>query len=64
MDETAVDLETSNHRCLQLGSELKCKIQELEKLRIFKFMARQADIREDTLRAKVSFFLCVHKSVN
>ncbi|KAI7888099.1 uncharacterized protein EV154DRAFT_605078 [Mucor mucedo] len=53
LDETAVDLETSNHRCLQLGSELKSKIQELEKLRIFKFMARQADIREDTLRAKL-----------
>lgn len=59
MDETAVDLETSNYRCLQLGSELKCKIHELEKLRIFKFMARQADIREDTLRAKVRFIFFV-----
>ncbi|KAI8087410.1 hypothetical protein BDF21DRAFT_335525 [Thamnidium elegans] len=53
LDETAVDLENSNHRCLQLGSELKSKINEVEKLRIFKFMARQADIREDTLRAKL-----------
>lgn len=53
LEETAIDLETSNQRCLQLGSELKAKIQEVEKLRIFKFMARQADIREDSLRAKL-----------
>ncbi|GAA5809243.1 hypothetical protein MFLAVUS_002648 [Mucor flavus] len=53
LDETAVDLENSNHRCLQLGLELKSKIHEVEELRVFKFMARQADIREDAFRAKV-----------
>jgi urease beta subunit len=54
LDETVIDLENSNDRCIQLGSELKLKMNEVEKLRIFKFMARQADIREDNLRAKVS----------
>lgn len=53
LDETTSDLDICNNRCLQLGSELKLRNNEVEKLRIFKFMARQADIREDTLRAKV-----------
>ncbi|CEP08056.1 hypothetical protein [Parasitella parasitica] len=53
LDETTSDLDLCNSRCLQLGSELKSKNNEVEKLRIFKFMARQADIREDTLRAKL-----------
>ncbi|KAL7314050.1 hypothetical protein PS15m_007708 [Mucor circinelloides] len=53
LDETTSDLDICNSRCLQLGSELKSKNNEVEKLRIFKFMARQADIREDTLRAKL-----------
>ncbi|KAG2193193.1 hypothetical protein INT46_011274 [Mucor plumbeus] len=53
LDETTSDLDICNTRCLQLGAELKLKNNEVEKLRIFKFMARQADIREDTLRAKL-----------
>ncbi|OAD08200.1 hypothetical protein MUCCIDRAFT_182376 [Mucor lusitanicus CBS 277.49] len=53
LDETTSDLDICNNRCLQLGSELKQRNNEVEKLRIFKFMARQADIREDTLRAKL-----------
>ncbi|KAI8977873.1 hypothetical protein BDB01DRAFT_700515, partial [Pilobolus umbonatus] len=53
LDETIIDLEISNNRCSQLGAELKERDIEVEKLRVFKFMARQADIREDTLRAKL-----------
>ncbi|KAI8643529.1 hypothetical protein BD408DRAFT_342219 [Parasitella parasitica] len=53
LNETTSDLDMCNSMCLQLGSELKSKNNEVEKLRIFKFMARQADIREDTLRAKL-----------
>ncbi|KAG2202999.1 hypothetical protein INT47_013215 [Mucor saturninus] len=35
LDETAVDLETSNHRCLQLGSELKKSIcSSFEKIKL------------------------------
>jgi hypothetical protein len=54
LDETTSDLEICNNRCLQLGTELKAKNNEIEKLRVFKFMARQADVREETLRAKVN----------
>lgn len=57
-----IDLEASNDRCIQLGHELKSKISEVEKLRIFKFMARQADFREDNLRAQVSAAV-VHKLI-
>jgi hypothetical protein len=53
LDETVVDLEASNHRCIQLGSELKQKSSEVDALRVFKIMARQADIREDALRVMV-----------
>ncbi|KAI8875585.1 hypothetical protein K501DRAFT_233480 [Backusella circina FSU 941] len=50
LDETVIDLEAANHRCIQLGSELKQKSSEVDALRVFKIMARQADIREDALR--------------
>ncbi|KAG0173818.1 hypothetical protein DFQ30_006942 [Apophysomyces sp. BC1015] len=53
LEETAADLETANGRCIQLANELKLKTMEVEKLRIFKFMVRQADAREDTLRTKL-----------
>ncbi|RCI06004.1 hypothetical protein CU098_009115 [Rhizopus stolonifer] len=53
LEETTADLDQSNSRCLQLGSELKSKIGEIEKLRVFKLMARQADVREETLRTKL-----------
>ncbi|KAF7722544.1 hypothetical protein EC973_002968 [Apophysomyces ossiformis] len=53
LEETATDLETANNRCIQLANELKLKTMEVEKLRIFKFMVRQADGREETLRAKL-----------
>jgi hypothetical protein len=55
LDEATSDLDIANNRCSQLGAELRSKINEVEKLGILKFMARQADIREDTLRAKVHF---------
>lgn len=48
-----VDLEKANERCIELGNELKNKTKEVEKLRIFKFMVRQADYREDMLRSQV-----------
>lgn len=53
MQETTVDLEKANERCIDLGNELKNKTKEVEKLRIFKFMVRQADYREDMLRSQV-----------
>ncbi|KAL0084084.1 hypothetical protein J3Q64DRAFT_1638815 [Phycomyces blakesleeanus] len=52
-DLTAADLETANARCLQLTTELQNRTVEIEKLRIFKFMVRQADAREETLRTKL-----------
>ena len=36
-------------------NELKTETMEVDKLRIFKFMVRQADVREETLRAKVIY---------
>ncbi|KAI9485132.1 hypothetical protein BDB00DRAFT_878005 [Zychaea mexicana] len=51
--ETAADLEVANARCAQLINELKAETMEVDKLRIFKFMVRQADVREENLRAKL-----------
>ncbi|KAI9250931.1 hypothetical protein BDA99DRAFT_522244 [Phascolomyces articulosus] len=51
--ETAADLEVANARCTQLMNELKAETMEVDKLRIFKFMVRQADVREENLRAKL-----------
>ena len=51
--ETVSDLEVANARCVQLSNDLKAETTEVDKLRIFKFMVRQADIREESLRAKV-----------
>ncbi|KAI7859677.1 hypothetical protein BDC45DRAFT_553424 [Circinella umbellata] len=51
--ETAADLEVANARCTQLMNELRTETMEVDKLRIFKFMVRQADVREETLRAKL-----------
>ncbi|KAI8146255.1 hypothetical protein BJV82DRAFT_410639 [Fennellomyces sp. T-0311] len=51
--ETAADLEVANARCAQLANELRAETMEVDKLRIFKFMVRQADVREENLRAKL-----------
>ncbi|KAI9486673.1 MAG: hypothetical protein EXX96DRAFT_472089 [Benjaminiella poitrasii] len=53
LDETTFDLDMCNNRCLELGAELKNSINEVEKLRVFKFMVRQADIREEVLKTKL-----------
>ncbi|KAI7901710.1 uncharacterized protein BX663DRAFT_513762 [Cokeromyces recurvatus] len=53
LDETTLDLDTCNNRCLKLSAELKNYINEVEKLRVFKLMARQADIQEDILNSKL-----------
>lgn len=47
------DLEAANARCVQLSNDLKSETLKVDKLRVFKFMAKQADIREENLRAKV-----------
>ncbi|ORY94188.1 hypothetical protein BCR43DRAFT_532171 [Syncephalastrum racemosum] len=53
LQETAADLEAANARCTHLTTELRARTMEVDKLRIFKFMVRQADIREENLRAKL-----------
>ncbi|KAI8340188.1 hypothetical protein BC941DRAFT_349111 [Chlamydoabsidia padenii] len=53
LEETTLDLERANERCVEIGNELKNKTKEVEKLRIFKFMVRQADYREDMLRSQL-----------
>ncbi|KAI9277589.1 hypothetical protein BY458DRAFT_567113 [Sporodiniella umbellata] len=40
-------------RCQQLTGELQSKNNELEKLRVFKFMVRQSEAREETLSTKL-----------
>lgn len=52
LNETISDLETANDKCNQLSSELETKTSELEKLRIFKFMARHSESREEALTTK------------
>lgn len=51
MDETLADMEACNQRSNQLTNELDIKTREVEKLRTYKQMARQADIQEDNLRS-------------
>ncbi|KAG1383988.1 hypothetical protein G6F61_000863 [Rhizopus arrhizus] len=53
LDETISDLEIANERCQQLSAELESKNNELEKLRVFKFMVRQSEVREETLTSKL-----------
>jgi hypothetical protein len=53
LEEITLDFEKANERCVEIGNELKNKTKEVEKLRIFKFMVRQADYREDMLRSQV-----------
>ncbi|KAI8384325.1 uncharacterized protein BYT42DRAFT_257110 [Radiomyces spectabilis] len=53
LQDTLSDLEAANARCVHLGGELKAQNVELEKLRILKLMVRQADVREETLHAKL-----------
>lgn len=54
LDETISDLEITNEKCQQLTAELESKNSELEKLRVFKFMVRQSELREETLTSKVT----------
>jgi hypothetical protein len=49
-------LDLVNQRCTLLESELKLQSGEVDSLRVFKVMARQADIREDTLRLMVNAY--------
>lgn len=51
LDETLADMEACNQRSNQLTNELDIKTREVEKLRTYKQMARQADIQEDNLRS-------------
>ncbi|KAI8096591.1 uncharacterized protein BX664DRAFT_61962 [Halteromyces radiatus] len=53
LQDTTSDLEKASERCIEIGNELKNKTKEVEKLRIFKFMVRQADYREDALRSQL-----------
>ncbi|KAI9483514.1 MAG: hypothetical protein EXX96DRAFT_477915 [Benjaminiella poitrasii] len=53
LDETIADLELSNDKCLQLSKELDLKSNEVEKLRIFKFMMKQSESREELLSSKL-----------
>ncbi|PHZ14857.1 uncharacterized protein RHIMIDRAFT_235610 [Rhizopus microsporus ATCC 52813] len=53
LDETVSDLEITNEKCQQLTAELESKNSELEKLRVFKFMVRQSELREETLTSKL-----------
>ncbi|KAF7725710.1 hypothetical protein EC973_009427 [Apophysomyces ossiformis] len=53
LDEIVKDLELANAKCAELSNDLECKNVEVEKLRIFKIMVRQADIREEALRSKL-----------
>ncbi|KAI8341061.1 hypothetical protein BC941DRAFT_346817 [Chlamydoabsidia padenii] len=53
VQETMIDLERATERSIEIGNELKNKTKEVEKLRIFKFMVRQADYREDMLRSQL-----------
>lgn len=58
VDETLSDLEIANEKYNQMSSDLDAKSAELEKLRIFKFMVRHAETREETLLSKVNHLLC------
>ncbi|ORX47458.1 hypothetical protein DM01DRAFT_253489 [Hesseltinella vesiculosa] len=53
LQETAMELERVNERCIELGNELKHQAKQVERFRIFKVMAREADAREDGLRLQL-----------
>ncbi|KAI8386990.1 hypothetical protein BD560DRAFT_486544 [Blakeslea trispora] len=53
LDETVSDLQIANEKCKQLSMELKSKSEELEKLRLFKFMVRNSESREEMLTSKL-----------
>ncbi|KAF1805089.1 hypothetical protein FB192DRAFT_1420488 [Mucor lusitanicus] len=53
LDETVADLEMTNEKCSQLEMDLKTKESELQKLRLYKFMARHAESNEATLTSKL-----------
>ncbi|KAL7311040.1 hypothetical protein PS15m_008856 [Mucor circinelloides] len=53
LDETVADLEMTNEKCNQLEMDLKIKESELQKLRLYKFMARHAESNEATLTSKL-----------
>ncbi|KAK4519380.1 uncharacterized protein ATC70_009615 [Mucor velutinosus] len=53
LDETVADLEMTNEKCSQLEMDLKIKESELQKLRLYKFMARHAESNEATLTSKL-----------
>ncbi|KAI8970192.1 hypothetical protein BDF20DRAFT_916038 [Mycotypha africana] len=53
LDETIADLEMANDKCNQFSNDIQAKNAELEKLRIYKFMARHSESREETLTAKL-----------
>ncbi|OBZ90261.1 hypothetical protein A0J61_01678 [Choanephora cucurbitarum] len=53
LDETVSDLQMANEKCKQLSMELKSKSEELEKLRLFKFMVRNSESREEMLTSKL-----------
>lgn len=48
----------TNEKCNQLEMDLKIKESELQKLRLYKFMARHAESNEATLTSKVSLYVC------
>lgn len=54
LDETLSDLEMANDKCNQLSIDLDIKTSELEKLRIFKFMVRNSETREESITSKVN----------
>ncbi|KAI7908057.1 uncharacterized protein BX663DRAFT_492832 [Cokeromyces recurvatus] len=53
LNETIADLEMSNEKCNQLTKELELKMKEIEKLRLFKFMVKQSESREELLTSKL-----------
>ncbi|KAI8973557.1 hypothetical protein BDF20DRAFT_824113 [Mycotypha africana] len=46
-------LNECDARCIQLEKELKLKMKEIERLSVFKLLAKQADIREEAITAKL-----------
>lgn len=47
----------ANEKCRQLSIELESRSTELEKLRLFKFMVRHSQSREEALTSKVQINL-------
>lgn len=45
----------ANEKSCQLSAELKARSTELEKLRLFKFMVRHSESREEALTSKVHY---------